>query len=88
MYPLLFFLFLRRQFGRRAYLALIYIGLLLFSITYLGQHYAVDAVVGFAYAIAGYALVMRVWPWIYGVTSRHTEPAQFAPVGIRELEEA
>ena len=88
MYPLLFFLFLRRQFGRWAYLALVYIGLLLFSITYLGQHYAVDAVVGFAYAILGYALVMHAWPWFKGATSRNSKPAQFAPVGIRELEEA
>jgi hypothetical protein len=62
MYPMLFFLFLRRQFGRPAYLVLLYIAGLLFSITYLGQHYVIDAVIGFAYAIAGYALVMHVAP--------------------------
>jgi hypothetical protein len=61
-YPLLFFLFLRRQFGRPAYLALLYIAALLFSITYMGQHYLLDAVIGFAYAAAGYALVMHVVP--------------------------
>lgn len=61
-YPMLFFLFLRRQFGRVAYIALGYIALLVFSIMYLGQHYFIDAVVGFAYAIAGYVLVMHVVP--------------------------
>jgi membrane-associated phospholipid phosphatase len=88
MYPLLFFLFLRRQFGRWAYLALVYIGLVLFSITYLGQHYAVDAVVGFAYAIAGYVLVMQLWPRIVGRRSRNAKQAQFPTIGLRELEEA
>lgn len=62
MYPMVFFLFLRRQFGRIGYLALIYIALLLFSITYLGQHYIVDALVGFVYGIAAYALVMHGVP--------------------------
>lgn len=61
-YPLLFFLFLRRQFGAWAYTALVYIAGLLFSITYLGQHYVIDAIVGFAYAGVGYALVMHLWP--------------------------
>jgi membrane-associated phospholipid phosphatase len=61
-YPMLFFLFLRRQFGRIAYLALGYIALLVFSIMYLGQHYFIDAVVGFAYAGAAYALVLHVAP--------------------------
>jgi hypothetical protein len=62
MYPMLFFLFLRRQFGRPAYLILIYIAGLLFSITYLGQHYLIDAVIGFVYAIGGYAVVMHAAP--------------------------
>jgi hypothetical protein len=67
MYPMLFFLFLRRQFGRPAYLVLLYIAGLLFSITYLGQHYVIDAVIGFVYAFAGYALVMHIAP---AVTAR------------------
>ncbi len=61
-YPFLFFLFLLKQFGKRAYLVLIYLGAILFAITYLGQHYIVDAIIGFAYAGAGYVLVMHVWP--------------------------
>lgn len=61
-YPMLFFLFLRRQFGRAGYLALVYIGLILFAILYLGQHYVADALVGFVYAAIGYLLVTRVYP--------------------------
>ncbi len=88
MYPMLFFLFLRRQFGRPAYLVLIYIAAILFAITYLGQHYVTDAIVGFAYAILGYLLVMHLAP----VVARHwrTSPRS-ATVLVRsatELEEA
>ncbi len=75
-YPMLFFLFLRRQFGRVAYVALAYIALLVFSIMYLGQHYFIDALVGFAYAAAGYALVMHVAPAIVSrLRPRETVPA-------------
>lgn len=90
-YPLLFFLFLRRQFGRIAYLALIYIGLLLFSIVYLGQHYVIDAVIGFAYAGAGYALVMHVVPAIRGrlaARSGKSRPAIARRRELADLEEA
>jgi membrane-associated phospholipid phosphatase len=88
MYPLLFFLFLRRQFGRWSYFALLYIALLLFSITYLGQHYAIDAVVGFAYAAAGYVLVMHLWPWLAGLRAGRSVRPALVTVGLRELEEA
>jgi hypothetical protein len=81
-YPLLFFLFLRRQFGRVGYLALLYIAALLFSITYLGQHYIIDALVGFTYAAIGYALVMHAAPWLAGRFLQR--PA--APSGIRHAE--
>lgn len=85
-YPFLFFLFLRRQFGRPAYLALVYIALLLFSITYLGQHYLIDAVVGFAYASLGYVLVMHAIPLLgnRGATLLEKVSGWRAP----ELEEA
>lgn len=88
MYPLLFFLFLRRQFGRWAYLSLVYIALLLFSITYLGQHYAIDAVVGFAYAIAGYVIVMHIWPRVADIRQRNSVRTSIGAVGMRDLEEA
>lgn len=71
-YPMLFYLFLRRQFGRLADICLVYLGLLVFSIMYLGQHYFIDAVVGFAYAGAGYLLVVHLAPailtWLRGQT--------------------
>jgi membrane-associated phospholipid phosphatase len=88
MYPLLFFLFLRRQFGRPAYLALVYIALLLFSITYLGQHYVIDAIVGFAYASAGYVLVMHVYPRVRSAFMRDSRPRPAAVAVRHELEEA
>jgi hypothetical protein len=90
MYPLLFFLFLRRQFGKIAYLSLIYIAALLFSITYMGQHYVIDAVIGFAYALAGYGLVVHLVPALW-----RRWPARSKPVAVPhrmlplpELEEA
>jgi hypothetical protein len=88
MYPLLFLLFLRRQFGKIAYLGLIYIVALLFAITYMGQHYVVDAIVGFAYAGLGYALVMHGVPALQRLMVRRT--TAFAPARVvtrTELEE-
>lgn len=88
-YPLLFFLFLRRQFGGWAYLSLIYIAGLLFSITYLGQHYVVDAVVGFAYALAGYVLVMHAVPAFVAWRRRQTPETVAVPAHARSyFEEA
>lgn len=85
-YPLLFFLFLRRKFGAIAYLALGYIALLLFSITYLGQHYVVDALVGFVYAGIGYAVVMHAVPSVQK-RWRARVPARSPRVVRAELEE-
>jgi membrane-associated phospholipid phosphatase len=76
--PVVFFLFLRRQFGRWAYLSLLYIAGILFSITYMGQHYVIDAIVGAVYASAGYVVVMHAAPaalsWIRR-GRRRREPA-------------
>ncbi|MGI8826110.1 MAG: phosphatase PAP2 family protein [Chloroflexota bacterium] len=88
-YPMLFFLFLRRQFGRPAYLALVYIAGLLFSITYLGQHYVIDAIVGFAYAFVGYALVMHAYPALHNRVAALLRGDRPAALRARaELEEA
>lgn len=87
-YPLLFFLFLRRQFGRIAYLCLVYIAALLFSITYLGQHYVIDAIVGFAYAGLGYAAVMHVAPALMARFGRRREKRVLALPQRSQLEEA
>jgi hypothetical protein len=61
-FPVLFFMFLRIQFGRYAYLALLYIAGVLFSILYMGMHYFLDALVGYIYAITVFVLVMHVAP--------------------------
>ena len=91
-YPLLFFLFLRRQFGRPAYLAFIYIAAIMFSITYLGQHYVIDAVIGFVYAAAGYGLVMHVAPavqrWVAIRTRRTRRPVLVPAHELVDIEEA
>ena len=87
-YPLLFFLFLRRRFGRPAYWTLVYIALVMFSITYLGQHYVIDAVVGFAYAVAGYVLVMHVAPAVSRLLTSESRGDRLRTVGrVRELTE-
>jgi membrane-associated phospholipid phosphatase len=91
MYPMLFFLFLRRQFGRWGYIALLYICCLVFSILYLGQHYFIDAVVGFAYGAAGYALVMHVEPWLRSLPARKkvsTFTSRGRIADLADLEEA
>lgn len=83
MYPMLILLFFRKQFGRIAYLLLIYIAMVLFSIAYLGQHYIMDAIAGFAYAILGYVFVMQALPRIQPVIQGwlHISPrAQGVPI--------
>lgn len=88
-YPFLFFLFLRRQFGRRAYFVLLYIAAILFAIAYLGQHYLVDALIGFAYAGVGYVLVMHAWPALLRYwQSRRVASRQALSALASELEEA
>lgn len=86
-YPMLFFLFLRRQFGRWAYLALIYIAAMLFSIVYLGQHYVIDALVGFAYAVVGYVIMMHVAPAV-SARLRHALLSPRPALARADLEEA
>ncbi|MGH2443637.1 MAG: phosphatase PAP2 family protein [Chloroflexota bacterium] len=90
MYPFLFFLFLRRQFGGIAYLALLYIAGLLFAIMYMGQHYMIDAIIGFLYAGAGYALVMHAWPAIVALVQRRRRVRRVETplLAMSELEEA
>jgi PAP2 superfamily len=83
-FPMLFFLFLRRQFGAPAYLALLYLGSVIFSILYLGMHYFIDAVIGFIYAGASYVLVMHVVPAAMTWLSRQRSPFEAIPIGQRE----
>jgi hypothetical protein len=55
-YPMLMWLFIRRAFGWRWALALIWYPISLWvGIVYLGEHYVFDTLLGIAYASAGYA---------------------------------
>ncbi len=81
-FPFLCFLFLRKQFGRWAYLSLLYIVGITFSIVYLGQHYVVDALAGFVYAGVGYAFVMYLLPRIAPAYARYVA---YAKVGARRV---
>jgi membrane-associated phospholipid phosphatase len=66
-YPFLMFLFLRRAFGKIAWLALGYTLIVAFSVVYTGDHYVHDTIAGAAYAfLAYYAIVhtpepVRIW---------------------------
>lgn len=77
-FPMLFFLFLRRQFGKPAYLLLIYLAALTFSIMYLGQHYFVDAVAGYLYAAGAYACAVYLLPRLYRRSPRLRPTLAFA----------
>jgi hypothetical protein len=86
--PVLFFLFLRCQFGRWANLSLLYILGILFSITYMGQHYVIDAIIGAAYAACGYLIVMHLAPAVSRRLRARSGLALTPPVPMRpELEE-
>jgi membrane-associated phospholipid phosphatase len=69
-YPVLTFLFLRRAFGRPAWLALGYAGLVALSVVYTGDHWVIDVVAGAAYAYVAYYVVVHapsrlpLGPWL------------------------
>jgi hypothetical protein len=54
-YPFLSFLVLRHAFGRIAWLAFAYFGLVAVTIVYTADHYVVDVVGGMTYALGAYA---------------------------------
>ncbi|SRR6266550_1500111 len=63
-YPLLMVLFVARAFGwRRVWWLLFYPASVWIGIVYLGEHYAIDALLGIAYAAVAYAAVMRFYAW-------------------------
>jgi hypothetical protein len=69
-YPFLSFLVLRREFGRIAWLALVYTVAVWWSIVFLGDHYVVDIIGGVAYAWAAYLVVPRLSGWFGWLTAR------------------
>jgi hypothetical protein len=62
-YPFLAFLIARHVFGRTGWLLLLYSAIVWFSIVYLGEHYAVDAIAGVLYASLAYWAVLHAPGW-------------------------
>lgn len=69
-YPFLSFLVLRKQFGRIAWLAMIYCIAVWWAIVFLGDHYVVDVLAGIAYAWAAYLVAPRLHGWFAWLTRR------------------
>jgi membrane-associated phospholipid phosphatase len=69
-YPFLSFLVLRRQFGRIAWLAMIYCAGVWWAIVFLGDHYVVDVIAGILYAWAAYLVAPRLSGWFGWLTAR------------------
>lgn len=53
-YPFLAFLFMRRAFGRIAWLGFLYTLVVVFSVVYTGDHWVHDCIAGMAYAFIAY----------------------------------
>lgn len=62
-FPWLVLLFAARCFGKKAWLFILgYNVAVWFSVVYLSQHWAVDAIAGVLWATATFVLVERLWP--------------------------
>ena len=55
-FPILISIFAFQAFGKKAFPVLIYPALMAFSLIYLGEHYVLDLLGGFIYAVMGVAL--------------------------------
>jgi hypothetical protein len=63
-YPLLFVMFLIKAFGwKKMGWLLIYPVSIWIGVTYLGEHYVIDAILGALYAIAAYYATMAMFDW-------------------------
>lgn len=56
-FPLLEYLALRSAIGSRAWPWLLWVGFILFTVVYLGEHWVTDAIAGYAYALVIWATV-------------------------------
>lgn len=56
-YPWIIFLFLRKRIKAWSVIALPYVLGVWFAVVYLGEHYAIDVVIGIAYATAAYLII-------------------------------
>ncbi|HEX6507505.1 MAG TPA: hypothetical protein VF221_07725, partial [Chloroflexota bacterium] len=59
-FPLLELLAFWRVFGTRAWPLLVWVGFVLFTVVYLGEHWITDALAGYVYAIAIWVAVTVV----------------------------
>jgi hypothetical protein len=59
-YPIIAFLAIRKVWPRWAWLGLVYIAVVWFTIVYLGHHYLIDAYAGAIYALLGWWAVGRL----------------------------
>lgn len=60
-YPFLVYLFMVKLFGKWGHLFLIYVAAVSFAIVYTGNHYIIDALVGFVYAYLCFRGVEYFW---------------------------
>jgi len=60
-YPFLVYLFMVRLFGKWGHLFLIYVAAVTFAIVYTGNHYLIDAIIGFIYAYISFRGVEYLW---------------------------
>jgi membrane-associated phospholipid phosphatase len=61
-FPALLTLVCFHHFGRRGAIMVAYLGAVVFGIVYMGEHYIVDVVAGFALALGAYLLAYRYAP--------------------------
>jgi hypothetical protein len=83
-YPTLAFLFARRQFGRPAWLMLLYAIGVWISVVYLADHYVVDVLAGIAYAFVAYLVIVHGPGWFRRAVDRAADPAIGAVVEAAE----
>ncbi len=84
-YAMLLVMFVWKYFGKKwGALACVYPFLIWFGTVYMGEHYAVDELLGIVYAVAGYGVVYGfasyVWPRLKAHASRWL-PQRFAKAG-------
>lgn len=66
-YPMLFAMFLVKAFGwARMWWIFIYPVSMWIGVTYLGEHYVIDAILGALYAVVAYYASMRFFAWARG----------------------
>lgn len=76
-YPWLIFLFLHKKFGAWALVTLPYVLGVWFAVMYLGEHYAIDVIIGVVYASMAY-LIISLFEKRHARTALTPEPA-YAP---------